>query len=226
MVSLIILNYVLAAILSTLAGFFLALLATLLKEKRKERREMEHLVEHFRTEPKSVGEILHEAGLGEKDRKTVFVILTVRAERKMREFASSIADFRKPLPIHKIAELLIKRDILDEKWRNSFDRLWHTRNRVVHSMNVSDAEIKIGSELAASLIINLEKLEEKHKSELPKSTFEVYRDAAGKFRWRFKAPNGEILAVSEAYESKAGCKNGIEALKKNFSNAIMKDLAE
>jgi uncharacterized protein YegP (UPF0339 family) len=34
--------------------------------------------------------------------------------------------------------------------------------------------------------------------------FEVYTDSAGKFRFRLKAGNGEVIAVGEAYESKAG----------------------
>ncbi len=45
--------------------------------------------------------------------------------------------------------------------------------------------------------------------------FEMYADAAGKCRWRLKAPNGEIIATSEAYESEASCKNGIASVKKN-----------
>ena len=33
--------------------------------------------------------------------------------------------------------------------------------------------------------------------------FELYKDARGKFRFRLKAGNGEIIAVAEAYDSKA-----------------------
>ena len=40
--------------------------------------------------------------------------------------------------------------------------------------------------------------------------FELYTDKAGKFRWRLKAGNGEIIATSEGYSSKAGAKNGID----------------
>jgi len=40
-------------------------------------------------------------------------------------------------------------------------------------------------------------------------------DAKGKYRFRLKAANGEIIAVSEAYASKDGCANGIESVKKN-----------
>ncbi|MEY9997701.1 uncharacterized protein YegP (UPF0339 family) [Streptomyces sp. V4I8] len=49
--------------------------------------------------------------------------------------------------------------------------------------------------------------------------FEVYKDKAGKYRFRLKAGNGEIIAVGEAYESKASCLNGIESVKKNAPDA-------
>ncbi|MBR5444686.1 MAG: YegP family protein [Clostridia bacterium] len=49
--------------------------------------------------------------------------------------------------------------------------------------------------------------------------FEVYADKAGEFRFRLKARNGEVIAVSEGYASKAGCLNGIESVKKNAPEA-------
>ncbi len=49
--------------------------------------------------------------------------------------------------------------------------------------------------------------------------FEVFTDKSGKYRFRLKAGNGEIIASSEAYESKAGCMNGIESVKKNAPDA-------
>lgn len=55
--------------------------------------------------------------------------------------------------------------------------------------------------------------EEKH----PK--FEVYNDKAGEFRFRLKATNGQIIAVSEGYKALAGCLNGIESVKKNAVDA-------
>ena len=54
--------------------------------------------------------------------------------------------------------------------------------------------------------------------------FEIYKDAAGKFRFRLRAANNEIIAVSEAYESKSGCKNGIESVMKSASKAMIHDL--
>jgi uncharacterized protein YegP (UPF0339 family) len=38
--------------------------------------------------------------------------------------------------------------------------------------------------------------------------FELYKDAAGKFRFRLKASNGAIMATGEAYESKSAALNG------------------
>lgn len=45
--------------------------------------------------------------------------------------------------------------------------------------------------------------------------FEIYKDKAEKFRFRLKAGNGEPILASEAYESKAGCKNGVESVIAN-----------
>ncbi len=46
------------------------------------------------------------------------------------------------------------------------------------------------------------------------SKFEVYKDRAGKYRWRLRATNGEIIASSEGYSSKAACLGGIAAVKR------------
>jgi uncharacterized protein YegP (UPF0339 family) len=50
---------------------------------------------------------------------------------------------------------------------------------------------------------------------MPEPVFEWYTDKKGKFRFRLKAANGEIIATSEAYGTKEGCVNGIESVKKN-----------
>ena len=49
--------------------------------------------------------------------------------------------------------------------------------------------------------------------------FEMYADKAGEFRFRLKATNGQVIAVSEGYKAKASCKNGIESVKKNAADA-------
>ena len=63
-------------------------------------------------------------------------------------------------------------------------------------------------------------VEEFTKEKNPK--FEIYTDKAGEFRFRLKATNGEIIAVSEGYKALTSCKNGIESVKKNAPEAEVK----
>lgn len=49
--------------------------------------------------------------------------------------------------------------------------------------------------------------------------FELYTDKSGEFRFRLKAKNGQIIATSESYKTKASCENGIESVKKNAPDA-------
>ena len=53
--------------------------------------------------------------------------------------------------------------------------------------------------------------------------FEMYVDKAGEFRFRLKATNGQIIAVSEGYKAKASCKNGIDSVQKNAPDAPVID---
>ena len=56
--------------------------------------------------------------------------------------------------------------------------------------------------------------------------FDIIKDKAGKFRFRLKAGTGEIIAVSEAYETIASAKNGVESVKKNAAEAALVDLTD
>ena len=51
--------------------------------------------------------------------------------------------------------------------------------------------------------------------------FEMYVDKKGEYRFRLKARNGEPIAASEGYTAKAGCKNGIESVRKNVVDAVI-----
>ena len=53
--------------------------------------------------------------------------------------------------------------------------------------------------------------------------FEIFTDNAGEFRWNLKAPNHEIIAVSQGYKSKASCKNGIRSVQDNAAKAEVVD---
>jgi uncharacterized protein YegP (UPF0339 family) len=53
--------------------------------------------------------------------------------------------------------------------------------------------------------------------------FEIYKDRAGEFRVRFKAPNGEKMFSSEGYSSKAAANGAIKSLLKNGPAAAIVD---
>ena len=57
------------------------------------------------------------------------------------------------------------------------------------------------------------------KESFPK--FEVYADDRGAYRFRLKAKNGQVLAVSEAYSRKASCIKGINSVIKNSADALI-----
>jgi uncharacterized protein len=54
-------------------------------------------------------------------------------------------------------------------------------------------------------------------------TFELYKDARGEYRFYLKAPNGEIIASSEGYKSKAAAQQGINAVRTVARGATVVD---
>ena len=53
--------------------------------------------------------------------------------------------------------------------------------------------------------------------------FELYTDKSGGYRFRLKAGNGEVIAISEGYKSKDSAKNGIASVQKNAASAEIVD---
>ena len=49
--------------------------------------------------------------------------------------------------------------------------------------------------------------------------YELYQDRGGEYRFRLKARNGKIVAVSEGYTSKAACMSGIDSVRNNAADA-------
>jgi uncharacterized protein len=54
--------------------------------------------------------------------------------------------------------------------------------------------------------------------------FEIFKGADGKYYFRLKAGNGEIIAHSQGYSSKQGAQDGIASVKKNAPIATTVDL--
>ena len=53
--------------------------------------------------------------------------------------------------------------------------------------------------------------------------FVLQKGSTGKFHFNLVATNGQVIATSEAYESKAAALNGIESVKKNAPVAELDD---
>lgn len=62
---------------------------------------------------------------------------------------------------------------------------------------------------------NIEDQTEEGFEKVKHPKFEIYKDKAGEFRFRLKATNGQIIAVSEGYTAMASCRNGIASVQKN-----------
>jgi uncharacterized protein YegP (UPF0339 family) len=53
--------------------------------------------------------------------------------------------------------------------------------------------------------------------------FVLKKGSTGKFRFNLVATNGQVIATSESYESKASAISGIESVKRNAPNAEIDD---
>lgn len=45
--------------------------------------------------------------------------------------------------------------------------------------------------------------------------YQMYKGGKGKFFFRLRARNGQIILRSQGYSGKAGCRNGMESVRKN-----------
>ena len=117
-----------------------------------------------------------------------------------------------------MGKFLIKKTVTGVK----FDLL-ASNGQVIASSEVytSDAACKNGIEsvIKNSAIAKVEDQTVEGFETVTNPKFEMYTDKAGEFRFRLKARNGEVIAVSEGYKAKASCENGIESVVKNAADA-------
>jgi uncharacterized protein YegP (UPF0339 family) len=54
--------------------------------------------------------------------------------------------------------------------------------------------------------------------------FQIFKDKAGEYRWRFRADNYEVIADSaEGYVNKSDCEHGIDLVKQLAPAAEIED---
>ena len=58
------------------------------------------------------------------------------------------------------------------------------------------------------------------------SKYQVYKDISGKYRFRLRAANNKIVAVSQGYESKTSCINGVKSVQNNCNSHVQDNTSE
>ena len=53
--------------------------------------------------------------------------------------------------------------------------------------------------------------------------FEIFKDKAGEFRFRFRASNGEVMFQGQGDKQKPAAKSAIESIQKNAPGAEIDD---
>jgi uncharacterized protein YegP (UPF0339 family) len=89
--------------------------------------------------------------------------------------------------------------------------------------------VGLGTSLAQDKPKSKPKADSKAKAETPPSTaagltFELYKDAGGKYRWRLKDGEGTNIGIApHGYDTKAECQKGIDAIKNGAARAKVED---
>jgi uncharacterized protein YegP (UPF0339 family) len=98
-----------------------------------------------------------------------------------------------------------------------------TNGQVIATSEVYKTEASCRKGIASvqknAAVAKIENQTEENYATVTHPKFEMYQDKAGEFRFRLKATNGQVIAVSEGYKAIASCLNGIESVKKNAPEA-------
>ena len=101
--------------------------------------------------------------------------------------------------------------------------LKHTNGQVIATSEVYTTKASCLAGVASvkknAPVANVENQTVEGYEVLKNPKFEMFQDKAGEFRFRLKARNGQIIAVSEGYTTKASCENGIASVQKNAPEA-------
>lgn len=96
---------------------------------------------------------------------------------------------------------------------------------VAATLEESEVEVSAegGSKVAEYFLAIYKALEQGEATTPNSGSYELYQDNAGEFRFRLKAGNGEVIAVSEGYKTKAACRKGIESVRRNAGSPTVEE---
>lgn len=86
-----------------------------------------------------------------------------------------------------------------------------------------NGETILTSELYKSKPAALNGIDSVRNNAQREGAFEVKAAAGDKFHFVLKASNGQVVGQSQLYASEAGCRNGVESVKKNAPGAALQD---
>lgn len=95
-------------------------------------------------------------------------------------------------------------------------------NRVICTSQVyaSVANCRVGAEsIRKNSAVGVEDQTVEGFEALKNPKYEVFTDAGGKYRFRLKASNGEIIAASQAYASRRSCMKGVKSVMAHAPDA-------
>lgn len=95
-------------------------------------------------------------------------------------------------------------------------------NQVICTSQVyaSVANCKVGIEsIRNNCAVGIEDQTVEDYDALKNPKYEMYTDVGGKYRFRLRASNGEIIAASQAYADKASCLKGIRSIGSHAPDA-------
>lgn len=106
------------------------------------------------------------------------------------------------------------RDVLVENFSNAPDSAFDDALELIEPL---------GTEWVQKVSAQLRVISTTARGPAMAAKFVLKKGSTGKFRFSLVAANGEIVATSEAYESKAGAKNGTEAFRRAAAAATVVD---
>ncbi len=66
-------------------------------------------------------------------------------------------------------------------------------------------------------------IESVRKNSQVEGRFESNQTATGKWTFKLKSTNGQVIGTSQTYDSESGCRNGMKSVAKNAPDAAVDD---
>ncbi|HNP35287.1 MAG TPA: YegP family protein [Woeseiaceae bacterium] len=90
-------------------------------------------------------------------------------------------------------------------------------------LKAANGQNVLGSQGYASKASCLNGIESVKKNSQNKASFESSKSESGKFTFNLKSSNGQVIGVSQTYDSESGCTNGMKSVADSAPAATTDD---